>query len=310
MSRVAGAIWTMFQYFLSILVAAWFTAALAAPITSVSNFLWLESVSMPVDWMTAATIVVKDIFRFGAILSAILVASYLLAFIVTSIVRIWLPAPRWLAYGLAAAVAMLAMLILLVETTFQVQFIAGNRTLPGTAAHVLAAFIGGMLFAGLIRKRRTGAFAIRVLGCVPLFFMIWNAFNWGTDPFTASSNMGVELSALSVDGQSTVIRDLTAFFISSATVLLVAMYSLNYRWFLAVAILFFYAALFNYLNGELRDISSLPALIFEVAFSAWMLLLGLAAGLRSRKSGRPVPEPEDDREVEATSEMGSTSQQY
>ena len=310
MSRAVEMIWTVSQYFLAALVAAWCTAALAAPITSVSNFLWLQSMSMPLDLTTAVMILVKDIFRFGAVLSVILIVGYLLAFIVASIVRIWLPAHRWLAYGLAAVVAMLAVLILLVETTFQVQFIAGNRTLIGTFAHLVAAFAGGVLFARLIRKRRTGSFAIRVLGCVPLFFMIWSAFNWGTDPFTASSNMGVELSALSVDGQSTVIRDLTAFFITSATVLLVAMYSLNYRWFLAVAILFFYAALFNFLNGAIRDISSLPALIFEVVFCAWVAALGLAALLRSRKSGSPVPELEDDREVETASEMGSTSQQY
>ena len=275
------------RYPLAVLVAAWVTAGLSAPITSASNLLWLSSMSMPVDWMVVVEVVIRDVLRLGSVLSILIGAGYVVAFAVTGIVRIWWRVWPAVAYPIAAVVAMLAFLILLVETTFEVQLIAGNRTLEGTGLHLVAAFIGGLVFARLITTQRTGSFAIRTLAFIPLLLMSSIALNWILDPAEAAKGFGFDFATLSDLGQNTLIRDMTAFFMGHVAFLLLGLLFLSYQWFLASSIIFLFAALFNVVAIQVHGTMQNPALIFEIVLCVWNGVLGIGAmlHLRGRAAG-------------------------
>ena len=276
------------KYPLTTLVAALVTAALSTPITSVQNLMWLQSMQMPVDFGVVVQVILKDLFRLGGTLTVLILAGFSLAFLVCGLIRRWVPVRSEIAYGLAAIVAMIAILILMVETTFGVQLVAGNRTMEGTAAHLIAGLIGGVLFARMISVNRDASFSVRVFALIPLIFLSWAALNWILDPATAASGFGFDFAELSDLGQNTLIRDMTAFFMANCAFLLLGIISLRYQWFAASSMVFFFAMLFNIIAIEIHGTGDNEALSAEIVLFVWIALLGIGTVRLARTHHQPI----------------------
>lgn len=272
------------QYPLAVLVAAWVAMLFATPVTSISNLLWLASMDMPVSFGVVVSVLLKDLFRLGTILSILTLAGYAIAFPVAALINRRVKAQPQTAYALAGAVAMLAIMVLLVETTFGVQLIAGNRTFVGTLAHLVAGGIGGLAFARLVAQQRTATFAVRVLGAVPMLLMAWSAISWTLDPAAAALGFGIDFQVVSDLGRNSVIRDLTSFFWTNFSLMLLGICSLNFRWFWASSMLFGFALVFNLAANHVHGTGPSDALVFEIVLCLWTLALGFAVRRLARSA--------------------------
>ena len=270
------------KYPLAAVVAALASGMAAAVITSASNLIWLAGMPVDLNLGVALSVILKDMFRMGAMLMLLLLPAYALAFSAAGALRRWVPLDARLWYGLAAAAGMLAMLVFLVEGTLQIELIAGNRTLTGTLFHLIVAFMGGALFSRLIGAERGSSFVIRALALPPLLFAAWQSVIWGIDPMAASASMGLDLTEVNSAGRNLVMRDMAAFFWVAATCLAAGMYEMRHRWFWVAALPYFYAAIFNFFATTVRGAAG-DALVAEIILTLWIAALGYAAYRREKK---------------------------
>ena len=131
------------------------TAFLSVPITTASYTIWLSSIEMPVTLNLFIASLIHDWFNLGITLFLLFLAGFLIAFLITFIVRKMFNISiisEPFSYAIAGSTCILLILVLTVVLLFETQVIAGNRTVVGTLLHVLAGFAGGYFFGYFLKK--------------------------------------------------------------------------------------------------------------------------------------------------------------
>ena len=78
----------------------------------------------------------------------------------------------------------------------------------------------------------------RVICLLPGLMLLPSGIGWMISPAETSSSFGFIFDNLSLAAQNALLRDLTAFFLVVPILCLMSVITVNYRWILAVAILF------------------------------------------------------------------------
>jgi len=78
----------------------------------------------------------------------------------------------------------------------------------------------------------------RIICLLPGLMLLPSGIGWMINPEETSNSFGFIFEDLSLAAQNALIRDLTAFFLLVPILCLMSAITVNYRWILAVAILF------------------------------------------------------------------------
>ena len=141
------------QAFLISLIIATF---LVVTHTTATNLIWLQSINMPVDFQlviaTMATDLVDMNSRGAFPTIALIFVGLLIAFITARIIAIWSSIKAHYLYALAGGAALLAIVALMPMAFYNLDLIAGARTVAGRAYLVVAGLIAGYYFGSHIQK--------------------------------------------------------------------------------------------------------------------------------------------------------------
>ena len=125
--------------------------------TTLSNLMWLSSVDMPVTIGLTLKTFFGDLIGMnsgGAIpLVGLVAVGMLLAYLVAKILLIWINAKKSFAYGLAAAAAILAIVLLMPLAFYNLDLIAGARTALGKTILILCGFLSGYYFGSRLEGK-------------------------------------------------------------------------------------------------------------------------------------------------------------
>jgi hypothetical protein len=136
--------------FLRVIVVFGVAAAVATVLASVLqtqfNLAALQALGAEVPFGVRLDATLADLAGFPPTFGPLVLAAFLVAFLVTALLRRWVTARRTALYALAGAVAVLAM-ILIMQAVFGLQPIAAARGLFGFASLLLAGAAGGAVFA-------------------------------------------------------------------------------------------------------------------------------------------------------------------
>ena len=138
-----------------LLFAAIITSFLSVPITTASYTIWLSSIEMPVTLNLFIASLIHDWFNLGISLFLLFLSGFLLAFLITFVIRRYFSIQlisEPVSYALAGSVCVGLILVLTVALLFETQIIAGNRTSLGTFLHIFAGYIGGYFFGYFLNK--------------------------------------------------------------------------------------------------------------------------------------------------------------
>ena len=264
------------KYPFAVFSAALFTVMLITPISSISNLLWLSSVDMPVGLGSSLEVLLFDFQRLGIALYGVIILGFTIAFTVSGLIVKYTRLGSKYLYPLAGSFAIGLTMFLMVELMFQSELLGGNRTLIGKILHWLAGFVGGYFYYLLVSVERNLTFIIRFLGILYSYFILGSVLDWIFNPSNAATGFGFVLSELSNDGQNSLIRDFTSFFLATFLFSLLGAITLNPTWFFSVAIIFFGAAIFNLSAIYIHGTEYNTIYIGELLLGIWPLILGLS----------------------------------
>lgn len=141
------------QAFLISLIIATF---LVVTHTTATNLIWLQSINMPVDLQLVLSTMATDLVDMnsrGAFPTiALIFVGLLIAFITARIIAIWSSIKKPYLNALAGGAALLAIVALMPLAFYNLDLIAGARTLSGKAYLVLAGMIAGYYFGSHPQK--------------------------------------------------------------------------------------------------------------------------------------------------------------
>jgi hypothetical protein len=124
---------------------------------TVSNMTWLLSVEMPVTFSVFFGSYFSNLVLMnggGAVPMVALIAIGILAsFLITKILLIWISLSKPLAYGLAGAAALLAIVLLMPLAFYNLDVLAGGRSILGKIILTLYGFLSGYFFGTTLEKR-------------------------------------------------------------------------------------------------------------------------------------------------------------
>ena len=124
--------------------------------TTATNLIWLQSINMPVDlWIVVSTMATDLVGMnskgaFPAI--GLLFVGLLIAFITARVISIWSSIKKPTLYALAGGAALLAIVALMPLAFYNLDLIAGARTLAGKIYLVCAGMLAGYYFASQPQK--------------------------------------------------------------------------------------------------------------------------------------------------------------
>jgi len=125
--------------------------------TTLSNLMWLSSVDMPVTIGLTLNTFFGDLIGMnsaGAIpLVGLVAVGMLLAYLVAKILLIWINTKKSYAYGLAGAAAILAIVLLMPLAFYNLDLIAGARTVLGKTILILCGFLSGYYFGSRLEGK-------------------------------------------------------------------------------------------------------------------------------------------------------------
>ena len=125
---------------------------------TLSNLFWLISVGMPVSIGIFFSTYFENLMLMnlaGAIPLIVLVAiGFLIAYSVARIILIWIRVSRSYAYALAGAVAILAIVLLMPLAFYNLDILAGGRSILGKSILTLFGLISGYFFGTSLDKQR------------------------------------------------------------------------------------------------------------------------------------------------------------
>ena len=126
---------------------------------TMSNIFWLISVDMPVSLGVFISTYLNNLFAMnlsGAVPMIALVAiGFLIAYLVTRIILIWITVPRSYAYAVAGAVAILAIVLLMPLAFYNLDILAGGRSVLGKSILTFFGLLSGYYFGKTLDEQRT-----------------------------------------------------------------------------------------------------------------------------------------------------------
>ena len=124
---------------------------------TMSNIFWLISVDMPVSLGIFMTTYFNNLFAMnlsGAIpLVALVAIGFLVAYLVTKIILRWVNISKSYAYALAGAVAILAIVLLMPLAFYNLDILAGGRSILGKSILTFFGLISGYYFGKKKKKQ-------------------------------------------------------------------------------------------------------------------------------------------------------------
>ena len=124
---------------------------------TMSNMTWLLSVDMPVTFSVFFGSYFSNLVLMnggGAVpMVALIAIGILAAFLITKILLIWVSLSKPLAYGLAGAAALLAIVLLMPLAFYNLDVLAGGRSILGKIILTLYGFLSGYFFGTTLEKR-------------------------------------------------------------------------------------------------------------------------------------------------------------
>ena len=117
---------------------------------TMSNIFWLISVDMPVSLGVFISTYLNNLFAMnlsGAVpMIALIAIGFLIAYLVTRIILIWINVPRSYAYAVAGAVAILAIVLLMPLAFYNLDILAGGRSVLGKSILTFFGLLSGYYF--------------------------------------------------------------------------------------------------------------------------------------------------------------------
>ena len=124
---------------------------------TMSNMTWLLSVDMPVTFSVFFGSYFSNLVLMnggGAVpMVALIAIGMLAAFLIAKILLIWVSLSKSLAYGLAGAAALLAIVLLMPLAFYNLDVLAGGRSILGKIILTLYGFLSGYFFGTNLEKR-------------------------------------------------------------------------------------------------------------------------------------------------------------
>ena len=125
---------------------------------TISNISWLLSVDMPVSLGIFISTYFNNLLAMnlsGAVpLIALVAIGFLIAYLVTRIILIWVNVPRPYAYGFAGATAILAIVLLMPLAFYNLDILAGGRSIFGKTILTFYGLVSGYYFGKTLDKQR------------------------------------------------------------------------------------------------------------------------------------------------------------
>ena len=125
---------------------------------TMSNIFWLISVDMPVSLGIFISTYFSNLYAMnlsGAVPLIVLIGiGFLIAYLVTKIILIWVNVPRSYAYALAGAAAVLAIVLLMPLAFYNLDILAGGRSTLGKSILTFFGLISGYYFGKTLDKQR------------------------------------------------------------------------------------------------------------------------------------------------------------
>ena len=126
---------------------------------TMSNIFWFISVDMPVSLGVFISTYLNNLFAMnlsGAVpMIALIAIGFLIAYLVTRIILIWIIVPRSYAYAVAGAVAILAIVLLMPLAFYNLDILAGGRSVLGKSILTFFGLLSGYYFGKTLDKQRT-----------------------------------------------------------------------------------------------------------------------------------------------------------
>jgi len=146
----------MFKQIQAFLISLLIATFLLVTQTTATNLFWLQSIGMPVDMGIIVSAMATDLVGMnskGAFPAAGLIfVGLLIAFITARIIAIWSSIKKPTLYAMAGGAALLAIVALMPLAFYNLDLIAGARTLVGKVYLVLAGVLAGYYFGSHPRK--------------------------------------------------------------------------------------------------------------------------------------------------------------
>ena len=140
----------MFKTIAAFLISVLIAMSCVALQTSVSNLLWLDSINMPITLSVIASMLASDLVGMSAAgaypIIVVVFAGLLIAFIVAYLLSKFMNTGRRLLYALAGGTALFAIVVLMPLAFYNLDLIAGARTLLGKLCLILGGAIAGYYF--------------------------------------------------------------------------------------------------------------------------------------------------------------------
>ena len=140
----------MFRTIAAFLISVLIAMSCVALQTSVSNLLWLNSINMPVTASVIVSMLMSDLVGMSAAgaypIIIVVFAALLIAFIVAFLLSKWINTGRRVLYALAGGTALFAIVVLLPLAFYNLDLIAGARTLLGKLCLILGGAVAGYYF--------------------------------------------------------------------------------------------------------------------------------------------------------------------
>ena len=122
-----------------------------------SNLAWLISVNMPVTFAMFIATYFDNLFMMnggGEVPLAVLVAIGMsFAFLVAKILLIWVKISKSVVYGLAGSAAILAIVLLMPLAFYNLDILAGGRSITGKTILSLYGFVSGYFFGASLSSK-------------------------------------------------------------------------------------------------------------------------------------------------------------
>jgi len=140
----------MIKQSISFLVAVTIATVLLITQTTVTNIAWLFSMEMPVDTSVMVSMFIGDLismnFKGEVPVGVLIFVGMLISFLVTRIALIWVNIDKRYLYALAGGMAMFAIVGLMPLALYNLDLIAGARSLLGKVYLFCSGMIAGYYF--------------------------------------------------------------------------------------------------------------------------------------------------------------------
>ena len=124
---------------------------------TMSNLVWLISVNMPVTFAMFIATYFDNLFMMNGggevSLVALVAIGMSFAFLVAKILLIWVKISKSVAYGLAGSAAILAIVLLMPLAFYNLDILAGGRSITGKTILSLYGFVSGYFFGASLSSK-------------------------------------------------------------------------------------------------------------------------------------------------------------